>query len=76
MKRELTTLDSGQEDIWLTMLSRVGHGRLRTYEALLWGRPYISRPAQFSDIQFNLSHTEGLVACGIGNGCLIPAYLA
>jgi len=29
------------------------------------GRPYISQPAEFRDLYFNLSHTEGLVACAV-----------
>jgi 4'-phosphopantetheinyl transferase len=33
------------------------------------GRPFISGPADFRALQFNLSHTEGLVACAVAREC-------
>jgi len=36
-----------------------------------YGRPYITEPNQFRHIQFNLSHTSGLVACALGKVCEI-----
>ena len=35
------------------------------FEANEFGRPQIAEPAAARDLQFNLSHTPGLVACGI-----------
>ncbi|MEO1307455.1 MAG: 4'-phosphopantetheinyl transferase superfamily protein [Pseudomonadota bacterium] len=35
-----------------------------------FGRPFIATPAD-SELVFNLSHTEGLVACAIGRSCLV-----
>jgi 4'-phosphopantetheinyl transferase len=29
------------------------------------GRPYVSQPAAFRELYFNLSHTDGLVACAV-----------
>jgi len=36
-----------------------------------FGRPYISYPTVVADLQFNLSHTDGLVACVVGKSCEI-----
>lgn len=35
------------------------------FEANKYGRPQVAAPAAAKDLQFNLSHTSGLVACGI-----------
>ncbi|HVW39529.1 MAG TPA: 4'-phosphopantetheinyl transferase superfamily protein [Pirellulales bacterium] len=35
------------------------------FEANQYGRPQVAAPAAARDLQFNLSHTAGLVACGI-----------
>ena len=35
------------------------------FEANEYGRPQVAAPAEACDLQFNLSHTAGLVACGI-----------
>jgi 4'-phosphopantetheinyl transferase len=33
------------------------------------GRPEIAGPSSASSLRFNLSHTRGLVACGVSRGC-------
>ena len=39
------------------------------FETNPYGRPYVSQPKASCHIQFNLSHTDGLVACGIARDC-------
>jgi 4'-phosphopantetheinyl transferase len=41
------------------------------FEANEYGRPYISAPGMGQDLRFNLSHTDGLVALAIAEGCEI-----
>jgi 4'-phosphopantetheinyl transferase len=36
-----------------------------------YGRPFISEPASYRFLQFNVSHTHGLVACAVAWGCEI-----
>lgn len=36
-----------------------------TFEANAYGRPYVRLPAACRDLYFNLSHTDGLVACAV-----------
>jgi 4'-phosphopantetheinyl transferase len=36
-----------------------------------YGRPHVSKPERFSDIQFNVSHTSGLVICAVARNCVI-----
>jgi 4'-phosphopantetheinyl transferase len=35
------------------------------FEPNRYGRPYVSQPTAFRDLYFNLSHTDGLVACAV-----------
>jgi 4'-phosphopantetheinyl transferase len=35
------------------------------FEANAYGRPHIAWPRQYRELQFNLSHTDGLAACGV-----------
>jgi 4'-phosphopantetheinyl transferase len=35
------------------------------FEPNRYGRPYVSQPTAFRDLYFNLSHSDGLVACAI-----------
>jgi 4'-phosphopantetheinyl transferase len=39
------------------------------FDANKQGRPFISEPSRFRDLQFNLSHTDGLVTCAIAKDC-------
>jgi 4'-phosphopantetheinyl transferase len=41
------------------------------FETNEYGRPYIAYPQECRELLFNLSHTEGLVACVVGKGCEI-----
>jgi 4'-phosphopantetheinyl transferase len=39
-----------------------------TFETNDYGCPYVSQPASFRTLRFNLSHTAGLVACAVTSG--------
>ena len=39
------------------------------FDANKQGWPFISQPSRFRDLQFSLSHTDGLVACAIAKDC-------
>ncbi|MCP1846021.1 4'-phosphopantetheinyl transferase [Bradyrhizobium sp. USDA 4524] len=41
------------------------------FEVNEYGRPRVLHPSEFRDIQFNLSHTEGLVVCAVARECEI-----
>lgn len=38
------------------------------FERNRYGRPYIVKPLSFQGIQFNISHTDGIVACAVSIG--------
>jgi len=39
------------------------------FDANKQGWPFISQPSRFRDLQFSVSHTDGLVACAIAKDC-------
>ncbi|MFD1747350.1 4'-phosphopantetheinyl transferase family protein [Rhizobium helianthi] len=41
------------------------------FQSNAFGKPHISEPAEYRHIQFNISHTDGLVACAFAHSCLI-----
>jgi 4'-phosphopantetheinyl transferase len=52
-----------------TLLSRYWPARPEDWHfaANRWGRPRVAEPAQAAGLHFNLSHTDGLVACLVGD---------
>lgn len=56
-----------------TTLSRYADVPEEAWEFSLnrYGRPDVAEPAAYRDLSFNLSHTEGLVACAVGRDCAL-----
>ncbi|MGA2119440.1 MAG: 4'-phosphopantetheinyl transferase superfamily protein [Bryobacteraceae bacterium] len=52
-----------------TLLSRYWPARPEVWHftANRWGRPRVAEPAEAAGLHFNLSHTDGLVACLVGD---------
>ncbi|HUH83803.1 MAG TPA: 4'-phosphopantetheinyl transferase superfamily protein [Stellaceae bacterium] len=54
-----------------TSLSRYAEVAPEAWEfaANRYGCPFVAEPASRRDLRFNLSHTDGLVACAVGRDC-------
>jgi 4'-phosphopantetheinyl transferase len=53
-----------------TTLSRYApvSARAWAFEVNAYGSPYVSEPGSHRDLRFNISHTDGLVACAVTRG--------